>query len=156
MKHNFDNWAIKKERVDHKVVWEGQTPPQNTGSWPLTNRDLCFIKTFLLFFTCTHCDLIISSVWMKVDFQMCWILLLSLFLKAKRTLGTILRKAGACDVLRAPMDSWYHSHSTTTDSWRSPWKLSAQNQDGWRKMWLSCYSYILSSIFSPVFRIPHF
>jgi len=93
MKHNFNSWTVQKERVGHKVVWEeiqnemseGQTPPQNAGSWPLTNRGYCFIKTFWMFFACTNFDLLISSVSMKVDFQMCRFLLLSLFLKAKRT-----------------------------------------------------------------------
>lgn len=58
-------------------------------------------------------------------------------------IATIFRKVKACDVLWAPVDCWYHSYSTTTDSWRSPWNyLFAQNQDGWRKAWLSWDSNI--------------
>jgi hypothetical protein len=91
VKHNFNNQTMQKEMVCYKAVWEeiqnekseGQTPPQNAGSWSLTKQRPLFYKNFLDVVTFTNFDLAMSSASMKVDFQVCGIPLLSLFLKAK-------------------------------------------------------------------------
>jgi len=153
MKHHFNNQTIQKERVGHKVVWEeiqneiseGQTPPQNAGSWPLTKQRLLFYKNFLGVFY-------MYKFWphhiISVNESGCSDVQVSppvIIPKGQKNIkiATILRKAEVCDVLWALVDCWYHSLLTTPDSWRSPWNyLFAQNQDGWRKMWLSCDSNI--------------
>lgn len=145
--NNFNNQTIQKERVDHKVVWEemqnempeGQIPAQNAGSWPLTKRGCCFIRTFWMFlcmykFWPHHIVSVNESGFS--DVQDSPPVIISRGLK-NIEITTILGKLKHVKFCELQCTVGIIKH------YWSPWNyLFAQNQDGWRKMWLSCDSNI--------------